>query len=461
MLDVLLLHVFSVVATAVVGFIAFVRIRRRLARASAITSRHLHVAFLHPDLGIGGAERLVVDAAVALQRRGHAVSITTAHHDTSRCFTETRDGTLRVRIAGSGVPRHFLGRLHIVCATVRSVLGAVSLLISEPKCDVIFVDAVPASVPLLRACGVPVLFYCHFPDKLLAPVTGNTVRRLARHVYRLPFNILEELCTGMATRVLVNSAYTASVYADNFHILRAARLLKVISALPSVLHPSIDLERNQALPWASGSQSGCSSPQRAHQITLVSINRFERKKALELAIHALHELREHASSDVQDAARHVCLVLAGGWDARLRENVEYHQELEALVCRYAMEGVVQFRRNVTDEERCLLLETCAAVVYTPSFEHFGIVPIEAMAAARPVIAVALGGPCESVAHGQTGWLCEPTPAAFAAAFEELLRLEACGALESRGCAARSHVEQHFGLNIFGARLDTHLRKICT
>ena len=25
------------------------------------------VAFLHPDLGIGGAERLVVDAAVALQ----------------------------------------------------------------------------------------------------------------------------------------------------------------------------------------------------------------------------------------------------------------------------------------------------------------------------------------------------------------------------------------------------------
>ena len=25
------------------------------------------IAFLHPDLGIGGAERLVVDAAVALQ----------------------------------------------------------------------------------------------------------------------------------------------------------------------------------------------------------------------------------------------------------------------------------------------------------------------------------------------------------------------------------------------------------
>ena len=29
------------------------------------------VVFLHPDLGIGGAERLVVDAALALQYRGY------------------------------------------------------------------------------------------------------------------------------------------------------------------------------------------------------------------------------------------------------------------------------------------------------------------------------------------------------------------------------------------------------
>ena len=32
-----------------------------------MTGRGKRVVFLHPDLGIGGAERLVVDAAVALQ----------------------------------------------------------------------------------------------------------------------------------------------------------------------------------------------------------------------------------------------------------------------------------------------------------------------------------------------------------------------------------------------------------
>lgn len=51
------------------------------------------VVFFHPDLGIGGAERLVVDAAVGLQERGHRVVIFTSHCDPKHCFEEARDGT--------------------------------------------------------------------------------------------------------------------------------------------------------------------------------------------------------------------------------------------------------------------------------------------------------------------------------------------------------------------------------
>jgi hypothetical protein len=50
------------------------------------------IVFLHPDLGIGGAERLVVDAAVGLQKRGHKVVIFTSHCDPGHCFDEARDG---------------------------------------------------------------------------------------------------------------------------------------------------------------------------------------------------------------------------------------------------------------------------------------------------------------------------------------------------------------------------------
>ena len=73
--------------------------------------KQLKIAFVHPDLGIGmeqecsdvarssltrypgGAERLVVDAALGLQKRGHKVDIYTSHHDPKHCFEETRDGT--------------------------------------------------------------------------------------------------------------------------------------------------------------------------------------------------------------------------------------------------------------------------------------------------------------------------------------------------------------------------------
>ena len=52
--------------------------------------------FIHPDLGIGGAERLVIDAAVGLQSAGHSVTILTSHCDPTHCFEEARDGECSV-----------------------------------------------------------------------------------------------------------------------------------------------------------------------------------------------------------------------------------------------------------------------------------------------------------------------------------------------------------------------------
>lgn len=57
------------------------------------------IVFFHPDLGIGGAERLIIDAAVGLQELGHKVTIFTSHCDPQHCFEEARDGTLAIMIA--------------------------------------------------------------------------------------------------------------------------------------------------------------------------------------------------------------------------------------------------------------------------------------------------------------------------------------------------------------------------
>lgn len=110
------------------------------------------VLFLHPDLGLGGAERLVVDAALALQARGCRVQIWTAHYDPARCFAETRE--LVVRRCGSWLPRSLWGRGHALCAALRMAFVALYvLLLSDESADAFVCDQVPLppfAAPLLR-----------------------------------------------------------------------------------------------------------------------------------------------------------------------------------------------------------------------------------------------------------------------------------------------------------------------
>src|ERR1700716_3257000 len=89
----------------------------------AETEKNKNIVFFHPDLGIGGAERLIIDAAVGLQRRGHRVVIYTSHCDPSHCFDEARDGTLDVRVRGNSIfpATVFGGRFTILCAIARQL----------------------------------------------------------------------------------------------------------------------------------------------------------------------------------------------------------------------------------------------------------------------------------------------------------------------------------------------------
>ena len=66
------------------------------------------------------------------------------------------------------------------------------------------------------------------------------------------------------------------------------------------------------------------------------------------------------------------------------------------------------------------LLSLSAALFTAPNEDFGLVPLEAMAAGLPVLAVDNGGPRETVLDGRTGWLLPPTPEAFAAQMERVL-----------------------------------------
>jgi alpha-1,3/alpha-1,6-mannosyltransferase len=61
------------------------------------------IAFLHPNLGIGGAEQLVINLALGLQQKGNEVVIYTPYYDQAHCFEETRNGQLKVKVKEGGI----------------------------------------------------------------------------------------------------------------------------------------------------------------------------------------------------------------------------------------------------------------------------------------------------------------------------------------------------------------------
>lgn len=92
----------------------------------------------------------------------------------------------------------------------------------------------------------------------------------------------------------------------------------------------------------------------------------------------------------------VHLVIAGGYDEALPENVEHFEELQQLAEELHVADRITFLRSPSDAQKQLLLYHCCGVLYTPQNEHFGIVPLEAMYMRRPVIATNTGGPLETV-----------------------------------------------------------------
>jgi len=130
----------------------------------------------------------------------------------------------------------------------------------------------------------------------------------------------------------------------------------------------------------------------------------------------------------------VMCVLLGSHQGRHR----YAQALEAQAFRLGIADRVRLVGHTDDMAAALCLSDVVVHASTKP-EAFGRVVIEAQAMARPVIAADLGGPKETVRHGETGWLVAPgDPYALAAAIAEVLDTGA-EALAQIGARARAAV----------------------
>ena len=184
--------------------------------------------------------------------------------------------------------------------------------------------------------------------------------------------------------------------------------------------------------------------QRSERPRLVSLGRLVRHKGVDEVIEALRRIPNAE------------LVVAGGAQAGdpHAERLRSHAEAAGVADRVRLIGPVG--RN----EVPALLRSADAVVCVPWYEPFGIVPLEAMACARPVVASAVGGIQDTVVDQVTGVLVPPRrPDAVAAAVRDLIAspTRATG----YGIAGRDRVLARYDWERVGAATEAAYREVIT
>ena len=197
--------------------------------------------------------------------------------------------------------------------------------------------------------------YCHSPMRYIwdqAPEYQRDSGWLAGTALRLAAPRLRQWDVTTAARVdhfIANSAFVAQ------------RIEKYYRRPATVIHPPVDLAR-----FAIG------APEDAY----LCAGQITPGKRIELAVEAFTRMRRPL------------VVIGDGATDRLRARAG---------------PTVRFLGPVDDAAMAAWLARCRALVF-PGVEDFGIVPLEAMASGRPVIACGRGGALETVVPGQTGVL---------------------------------------------------------
>ena len=132
----------------------------------------------------------------------------------------------------------------------------------------------------------------------------------------------------------------------------------------------------------------------------------------------------------------------------------YMNELSALAHRQGVDFEPVF--GVNPEDMVDYYNRAGVLIYTPRLEPFGLAPLEANACGLPVVAVAEGGPRETVRDGLNGFLVEHDAQAVAGAAERVLMDQALA--KRLGEDARKWVEDRWSLKQSVERLEGWLEK---
>ena len=358
-------------------------------------SRYLLYDFLQVA---GGAERLMLELAHGLPDHRLVVS---------RVFPEARAlealGGVEVRTLGTALTRPFgpvLEAIHAFRHRTAFLADARSVLYSG--------FYAPFAVHNQREGRR--IYYCHTPPRFAYDLRGFFLAR-----YPAPVRPLASAFFDHVKRHYEEALARMDTVVANSENVRG-RLKRFCGVEAQVVHPPIDTERFR---WIEAGDY------------YLSLARLAPYKRVDLVVRAFLAMPD----------RKLVVASGGPEEGRLRA-------LAAGATNIAFTGWT------SDRQLLDLVGRARAAIYIPEDEDFGMSPVEAMAAGKPVIGVAEGGLLETVVDGVTGILVPPAPG-VEAVIEAVNRLDDARSLAMRAaCEARA---SQFAAPVFLERMRAILR----
>ena len=203
----------------------------------------------------------------------------------------------------------------------------------------------------------------------------------------------------------------------------AARIKKFYRRDSTVIYPPVDTLAfsNQRLASRKKRESLASSSLDSRSYFLV-VSRLVSAKKVDLAVEVCAKLG--LSLQVVGTGRELERL------KKLASNYSSSKQSESRSSRQARtinNSMVEFLGEVSDDKLVTLYQNCRAVIFPAEQEDFGLVPVEAMAAGKPVIVNAQGGVLESVIDKKTGvYFDPPTVGSLTLAINNFIDLEKRG-----------------------------------
>ncbi|MFG1927129.1 glycosyltransferase [Cryptosporangium sp. NPDC048952] len=391
----------------------------------SLVSEHASPLAVLGDVDAGGQNVHVASLATGLAARGHEVTVHTRRDDASLPATVP---------FGAGVTVH-----HVDAGPPTSV----------PKDDLLpFMTTFGEELAAYWRAERPDVVHAHFWMSGLASLGG------ARHLDGHPVPVLQTFHalgsvkqrhqgaddTSPEGRISVERTIARSVHriiATCTDEVRELRAMDVPTDRIRVVPCGVDMEMF--------SPSGAVEA-RGSRPRLLQVGRLVPRKGADIALRAL--------LSIPDAE----LLLAGGPDLDAVGADPEAQRLLALAESLGVADRLVLLGGVDRDRMPALFRSADVVLCPPRYEPFGIVPLEAMACARPVVASAVGGHLDTVADGRTGYLVPPeNPEALARAVTSLL--DSPSTREAFGAAGRRRVESRYGWDRVAAATEVAYRDL--